>query len=161
VIPRRSLRRRWPGIAGSALLVAGLAASPLATAAGSLGDRSKQSGTPAVTLLHQNFPNPFPAGGVTSTCLWFDLHRTARVRLTIHGIRGHLVRTMVPAGDLAGDLPAGRYGRGSTGPGGSCDPRLTWDGRGDDGRLVEPGVYLVRLRTETHESFRRILFRGQ
>jgi hypothetical protein len=118
-----------------------------------------EQGAPAVTLLYQNFPNPFPAGGRSSTCLWFDLHRTSPVRLTIHGVRGNLVRTLIPAGDLTGNLPAGRYGRGTDAS--SCDPRLAWDGRADDGSLVPPGVYLARLHTGTHESVKKMLFRGR
>src|SRR5262249_10796022 len=28
---------------------------------------------PVATLLYQNFPNPFPAVGRDSTCIWFDV----------------------------------------------------------------------------------------
>jgi hypothetical protein len=120
-----------------------------------------ESTTPTVTLLYQNFPNPFPATRSTTTCIWFDLHQASRVRLTIHDIRGNLVRTIVPSGAVTGDFAAGRYGRGIAGSGESCDARFTWDGRGDDGRTMVQGVYLVRLRTQTHESFKKILFRGR
>lgn len=120
-----------------------------------------QPTVPRLTLLYQNFPNPFPTPLASETCFWFDLHRTSRVRLTIHGIRGNLVRTIVPSAQLTGDLAAGRYGRGAPGAAPACDPRFAWDGRGDDGRVVPPGVYLVRLRTDSHESFKKILFRGR
>ena len=52
-------------------------------------------GTPAATLLYQNFPNPFPAttaagvaavgssAGVGATCLWFDLAHPSLVTLRI------------------------------------------------------------------------------
>ena len=120
-----------------------------------------QPTVPRLTLLYQNFPNPFPTSLASETCLWFDLHRTSRVGLTIHGIRGNLVRTIVPSVQLTGDLAAGRYGRGAPGSASACDPRFAWDGRADDGRVVPPGVYLVRLRTDSHESFKRILFRGR
>src|SRR5207302_277665 len=36
---------------------------------------------PPTTLLYQNFPNPFPAAGRDSTCLWFDLASAAVVEL--------------------------------------------------------------------------------
>lgn len=124
-------------------------------------DLTPQSAVPRVTLLYQNFPNPFPTALASETCLWFDLHRTTRVRLTIHGIRGNLVRTIIPSAQLAGELAAGRYGRGAPGPVPSCDPRFAWDGHADDGRMVPPGVYLVRLRTDSHQSFKKMLFRGR
>lgn len=120
-----------------------------------------QPSVPRLTLLYQNFPNPFPTAAASETCFWFDLHRTSRVHLTIHGIRGDLVRTLVPSAQLTGELAAGRYGRGAPGSGLACDPQFAWDGRGDDGRMVPPGVYLVRLRTDAHESFKKILFRGR
>ncbi|HSA54050.1 MAG TPA: hypothetical protein VLE53_00025 [Gemmatimonadaceae bacterium] len=121
----------------------------------------RQAAIPAVTLLYQNFPNPFPTTTAAETCLSFDLHRPSRVSLTIHDIRGNLVRSIVPSPQVAADLAAGRYGRSVPGDAAPCDPRFLWDGRADDGRVVAPGAYLVRLRTESHESFRRMLFRGQ
>ncbi|MEO5817947.1 MAG: hypothetical protein ABIT20_21950, partial [Gemmatimonadaceae bacterium] len=48
------------------------------------------------TLLYQNFPNPFPAPSSQSTCFWFDLKTRGKVELTIHDLRGHRVRTMIP-----------------------------------------------------------------
>jgi hypothetical protein len=116
---------------------------------------------PKVTLLYQNFPNPFPTATATSTCIWFDLHRPSHVRLTIHDIRGAAVRTLIPNQVVSGDLPPGRFGRGAPGTTEGCDPELIWDGRADDGRLVPTGVYLLRLKTETYEAFKKILFRGR
>src|SRR6266850_267923 len=40
-------------------------------------------GMPTATLLYQNFPNPFPAAGRDSTCLWFDLAIAGTVELDI------------------------------------------------------------------------------
>jgi len=37
-------------------------------------------GMPTATLLYQNFPNPFPAAGRDSTCLWFDLAHEWHIR---------------------------------------------------------------------------------
>jgi hypothetical protein len=116
---------------------------------------------PAVTLLYQNFPNPFPTQTSANTCIWFDLHRASRVHLTIHDIRGGLIRTMVPRGFVTDALLAGRYGRATPGTTGGCDPTYAWDGRGEDGRYVPSGVYLVRLKTETYEAFKKILYRGR
>jgi len=115
---------------------------------------------PPTTLLYQNFPNPFPAAGRDSTCLWFDLAIPAVVDLAVLDLRGNAVRRFVPGPDFPGILPAGRYGR--SGPGGpTCDARLMWDGRADDGQALPPGVYLYKLRAGGVIQFRRIVFRGR
>jgi len=44
-------------------------------------------GMPTATLLYQNFPNPFPAAGRDSTCLWFDLAIAGNVQLDILDLR--------------------------------------------------------------------------
>lgn len=119
-------------------------------------------GSPTSTLLYQNFPNPFPAGGRDSTCLWFDVATTGIVELDILDLRGNHVRRFVPGPDFPAILPAGRYGRGTTGGGsGICDPRLMWDGRADDGRLLPAGVYLAKLKAPGLLVFKRIVFRGK
>ena len=117
-------------------------------------------GIPTATLLYQNFPNPFPAGGRDSTCLWFDLPIAASVELDILDLRGNPVRHFVPGPDFPGVLPPGRYGRGSPG-GGICDPRLMWDGRADNGHPLPAGVYLAKLKAPGLIAFKRIVFRGK
>ena len=113
------------------------------------------------TLLYQNFPNPFPSPSSQSTCFWFDLKAHANVELTIHDIRGHRVRTMIP-GALPGVLEAGRYGRASELDGTGCDPNLQWDGTADDGRIVPAGVYLLRFKADGQtETMKKILFLGR
>ena len=117
-------------------------------------------GIPTSTLLYQNFPNPFPAAGRDSTCLWFDLPLAGAIELDILDLRGAPVRHFVPGPDFPGVLPPGRYGRGSTG-GGICDPRLMWDGRADDGHPLPAGVYLAKLKAPGLIVFKRIVFRGK
>jgi len=117
-------------------------------------------GLPTSTLLYQNFPNPFPAAGRDSTCIWFDLPIAGSVELDILDLRGNPVRHFVPGPDFPGVLPPGRYGRGSTG-GGICDPRLMWDGRADDGHPLPAGVYLAKLKAPGLIVFKRIVFRGK
>jgi len=116
---------------------------------------------PTSTLLYQNFPNPFPAAGRDSTCLWFDVATTGMVELDILDLRGNHVRRFVPGPDFPAILPAGRYGRGSAGGGGICDPRLMWDGRADDGHPLPAGVYLAKLKAPGLLVFKRIVFRGK
>jgi len=118
---------------------------------------------PLVTLLYQNFPNPFPNRDLAreATCVWFDLATPGRVRLDILDVRGHIVRELVPGPQIAEDLPAGRYGRPGTGGEGSCDPRTEWDGTATDGRLLPQGIYIVRLVTPDGTFTKRIVFMGR
>ncbi len=117
-------------------------------------------GMPTSTLLYQNFPNPFPAAGRDSTCIWFDLALAGSVQLDILDLRGTRVRRFVPGPDFPGVLGPGRYGRGS-GSGGICDRRLMWDGRADDGHPLPAGVYLAKLKAPGLLVFKRIVFRGK
>lgn len=117
-------------------------------------------GTPTATLLYQNFPNPFPAAGRDSTCLWFDLAVTGMVELDILDLRGNPVRKIIPGPDFPAFLSAGRYGRGPAG-GPVCDPRLMWDGRADNGETLPAGVYLAKLKAPGMLMFKRIVFRGK
>ncbi len=115
------------------------------------------SGPPGVTLLYQNFPNPFPTSYSRTTCIWFDLSASADVKLTVHTIHGDKVRTLIP-GVRDSKMAAGRYGRGT--PSGGCDDIQVWDGRADDGRYVPPGVYLLIFEANGVRSVKKILWRG-
>ncbi len=80
---------------------------------------------PPATRLYPNRPNPFnPA-----TTIVFDLGQAGFVRLTVHDLRGQVVRRLV-----AEARPAGRHG-------------AAWDGRDDAGRPVASGLYVCRLET--------------
>jgi len=118
-------------------------------------------GTPTATLLYQNFPNPFPAAGRDSTCLWFDLAVSGMVELDILDLRGNPVRRFIPGPDFPSFVNAGRYGRGAPGGSSTCDPRLMWDGRADNGQMLPAGVYLAKLKAPTMLVFKRIVFRGK
>lgn len=120
----------------------------------------QDTGRPAITLLYQNFPNPFPTVESRTTCIWFDLNRPGAVSLTVHDVRGNLVRRLLPRGSGSQLVPAGRYGRASPSSGTGCDPNLVWDGRADDGTVVPRGVYLIRLRAGGVESIKKALFQG-
>jgi hypothetical protein len=121
------------------------------------------SEAPHTTILYQNFPNPFPAAGSLTTCVWFDLARTSDVLIQVLDIRGNVVRTLVPSADIAAQQVAGRYGRatGNIPDGFGCDERFTWDGVASDGRMVPAGVYLLRMRADGTEVVRRMLFLGR
>jgi hypothetical protein len=93
--------------------------------------------------------------------MWFDLATEGRVRLDVLDARGHIVREFVPGSEFGSQLPAGRYGRPDGDPGGSCDPRLEWDGTATDGRVLPQGIYLVRLVTPDGTFTKRIVFMGR
>ena len=119
-------------------------------------------GRPLATVLFQNFPNPFPTVSSPTTCIWFDLREQSEVRLDIFDLRGNLVRTLIPSPGVSAVLLPGRYGRGSTTlPDSGCDPHLSWDGVARDGRVVPPGVYLVRLVANGAAKTSKIVFRGR
>ena len=118
------------------------------------------TGRPAVTLLYQNFPNPFPTMTTRVTCIWFDLSRTTTVSLTVHDVRGNLVRRLLPNASSPQFFQPGRYGRASPASGAGCDPALMWDGRAADGSTVPRGVYLIRLRAGGDQSIKKAVFQG-
>jgi hypothetical protein len=114
---------------------------------------------PPVTILYQNFPNPFPNPdeGIQGTRIWFDLATETKVDLAVYDLRGRLVRTLIPGrGCGPVELPPGLYGR--DGPPSDPCVTLTWEGRDDGGRRVSPGVYLLRLRAGGVVDVRRVVF---
>lgn len=145
---------------GRVLAGVALAAVACLTAATPLHAPQGVAGKPPVTLLYQNFPNPFPSASSATTCLWFDLQSDAMVALGIYDLRGHLVRTIVPSPQVPARLVAGYYGRVGSVTAGGCDARFAWDGRGSDGRSVPAGVYLARLGANGSWQTRKIVFRG-
>jgi hypothetical protein len=118
------------------------------------------TGRPAITILYQNFPNPFPSPDSRVTCIWFDLNRTASVSLTVHDVRGNLVRQILPNASSPQFLTPGRYGRATPTADVGCDPALTWDGHAADGSTVPRGVYLIRLRAGGVQSIKKAVFQG-
>jgi hypothetical protein len=118
---------------------------------------------PTTTIFYQNFPNPFPTANAFATCFWFDLGEPGgHVAIDILDVRGNFVRSVVSAFDQTLSFPPGRYGRGQPGAGSNCDNRFVWDGTAADGRIVAPGVYLVRFKVgNSAPIFRKALFRPQ
>jgi hypothetical protein len=116
---------------------------------------------PPVTVLFQNFPNPFPrpSSGQHTTCLWFDLAVEGVVRLEILDLRGVPIRRLIPRNELGPFFRPGRYGRPEAGEPG-CDPRFAWDGTTEAGEPVNPGVYLAKLTAPGGVFFKRIVFTG-
>jgi len=115
---------------------------------------------PPVTILYQNFPNPFPRPdeGVWETRIWFDLARGSPVQLAVFDMRGRQVRDLIPGRGCATlELPPGLYGREGGGDIVPC-AAFAWDGRDDSGKLVSPGVYLLRLQADGVVEVRRVVY---
>jgi hypothetical protein len=117
--------------------------------------------SPIATVLYQNFPDPFPNARVSTTCIWFDLKNQSNVRIDILDLRGNHVARITPGRGLGPTYPPGRYGRAAVGSDSGCDDGLTWDGRDDTGRIVPPGVYLVRFVGDGITSTKKLLFEGK
>ena len=95
---------------------------------------------PADFALSPAFPNPFGAAKAVApaTNIDFRLPRPARVSLKIYNIVGQEVRTLVDH-----DFEAGRH-------------QVQWDGRGERGRRLVNGVYLVCLKAGNTRLARKL-----
>ena len=87
---------------------------------------------PDVSRLHANWPNPFNP----TTTLRYSLESANQMILSIHDVRGALVRTLA-----TGMMAAGEY-------------QMTWDGLSDNGAAMPSGTYFARLRTGTEVQVR-------
>ena len=154
--------RRLALVALMGLAAAMAAAMPFQRVAARVAQAAAaDTGRPAITILYQNFPNPFPTADSRVTCIWFDLNRTTSVSLTVHDVRGNLVRRILPNAATAQFLAPGRYGRTTPTSESGCDPALTWDGRDANGSVVPRGVYLIRLRAGGDQSIKKAVFQGR
>ncbi|MCP4544949.1 MAG: T9SS type A sorting domain-containing protein [bacterium] len=81
------------------------------------------SATPAMVMLHQNFPNPFNP----TTTIVFDVVQPRRVTLAIYTVTGRKVVTLVDAA-----MSAGQH-------------EVQWDGKDQDGNEMRSGNYFYRL----------------
>jgi hypothetical protein len=71
-------------------------------------------------------PNPFRTG----TTFAFDMPRGGHARVEVYSLAGQHVRTLID-----GERAAGRL-------------HVTWDGAGDAGRRMGPGMYFVRVQAD-------------
>lgn len=124
----------WESLAQKILigvLPTGCERSPGSTEA----QRDEASVLPAVTALHQSFPNPFNP----MTTISFDLAEDCHVSLCVYDISGRLVKTLV-----RGRKPPQRHA-------------VRWLGTDDHDRRVASGVYLCRLETPSFSATRKLL----
>lgn len=104
-----------------------------------VADDAARTPLPRRAFLAQNVPNPFnpmtrieygvPAGGT----------ERVPVRIDVYDVRGRHVRALVRGVQAPGTYTA------------------LWDGRDDDGRPVQSGVYFYRLHAATEHATRKML----
>jgi hypothetical protein len=92
------------------------------------------AGTPRVTRLVGNVPNPFNP----TTEIRFELASRGAVGVSVYDVSGREVRRLVE-----GTMEAGPHS-------------VVWDGRSDGGASVSSGVYFVRFHAGTHVESKRI-----
>jgi hypothetical protein len=86
--------------------------------------------------LSNAVPNPFRH----ETALSFQLPTSGPVELSIYDVTGRRDATLLSASRLA----AGAH-------------RVSWDGRGEGGAMVTPGVYFAKLRVDGTEASRKLI----
>ena len=95
---------------------------------------------PSETALLPNYPNPFNP----ETWIPYHLSKDAEVMLTIHDVRGILVRALT-----LGHQPAGIYE--------SRARAAYWDGRNESGEPVASGLYFYTLTAGDFNATRKLL----
>ncbi len=90
--------------------------------------------TASVDFLARLAPDPF----TRSTTVSFGLVHAGRASVTIQDIAGRRVRTLASGLRAAGPVS------------------IVWNGDDDAGRMLAPGLYLVRLRCDSGEIVRRV-----
>lgn len=89
---------------------------------------------PTLTRLHPPHPNPFNP----RTVIRYELAQAGPVELSIHDVRGRLVRRLEN-----GPRPAGSH-------------ELIWNGTDSAGRGVASGVYFVRLVSSSYRAEQKV-----
>jgi hypothetical protein len=90
---------------------------------------------PAAYSLYRAYPNPF----VPACTIRFDLPEPAMVDLAVFSVSGALVRTLIHE-----RKESGAYSE-------------VWDGKGNDGGSLGPGVYVYRLKAGPFVESRKIV----
>jgi hypothetical protein len=94
-----------------------------------------EANPPRRLSLQPAVPNPFNPG----TTLRLTVDQPQVLRVSIHDVRGHRVRTLLQRQVTAGDID------------------LIWDGRDEDGRAVASGVYFAKLDARSGRQMQRLV----
>ncbi len=95
---------------------------------------------PSNTALLQNFPNPFNP----ETWIPYQLKENADITISIHNIKGELVRQL-----KLGYKPSGLYMDQSR--------AAYWDGKNESGEKVASGIYFYSIKVGDFSSIRKML----
>jgi len=97
----------------------------------SIVNRDNPNFLPTEHRLVANYPNPFNS----LTTITFELARqSSQLLLVIFNVKGEAVRSF-----RLNSLPPGTH-------------QIQWDGRDEQGRVVESGIYLAQLRSDHYNS---------
>jgi hypothetical protein len=132
--PEDTIATIWASISANGGAYAGSARLDLHIALPSTGVSDGRR--PAAFALWPASPNPFRE----ATAMRLMLPAPGRATLSVYGVTGRLVRTLVD-----GDLPAGEH-------------TFTWDGRDARGRLAASGVYFVSAEAGPNAERRKVVF---
>ncbi len=87
-------------------------------------------------ILDQNFPNPFNAG----TMIHYRVNAINSPQLTIFNTLGQEIRNYYYENQLPGEY------------------QIQWDGRNDQGAMVQSGIYFYRLKSDAGQAVRQMTF---
>jgi hypothetical protein len=85
--------------------------------------------------ISQNFPNPFNAG----TSLVYQVPAPSRVSIAVLNVLGQKVRQLISQQQQPGSY------------------RVHWDGKADDGRELESGIYIIKFEAGHFRQTRKVL----
>ncbi|MGD8779166.1 MAG: T9SS type A sorting domain-containing protein [Ignavibacteria bacterium] len=88
--------------------------------------------------LCQNYPNPF--NGTTNIRYSLPANTKENVRLSIYNLLGQQIRLLVNE-----EQEAGTY-------------NVTWDGKDDKGKPCSSGIYFYKIKTNTLQAVKKMLF---
>jgi hypothetical protein len=95
------------------------------------------SGDQLATSPHLSVPSPNPVSRQTE--IHFSLDRARHLTLTVYDVRGRRVAALADGG-----FEGGKH-------------RIVWRGRDDAGRVVSPGIYMIRMESEGFTASRKLV----
>lgn len=97
--------------------------------------KTEELPTPTITLLYNNYPNPFNP----ETTISFDLAEPCPVTLKVFNIKGQKVKTLINDSIIAGNHS------------------IIWNGTDSNGKQVSSGVYFYRMSTPKSTLIHKML----
>ena len=90
---------------------------------------------PIIYGVYQSYPNPFNPALTRATKIWFNLHNSADVEITVYNIKGQLVRCI--------------YNDFAEFDNSKSKPRVSyWDGKDKNGKIQANGIYFYIMKVD-------------